>query len=305
MNPYSDTKPTQVQSPCDLCGSHTVREMYTASDRLRNDGALWTIVECGGCGVLRTLPELSDADLSQYYPDEYWGAAAPTKKWINSSQSEKTVFLSRCGLSGGRILDVGCGSGFFLRALDGQKWDRFGVEPSEAAAKEAERFIGAGHVVAGTLTQSEWMDSMFDVITLWSALEHANEPRVYLRETKRLVKTGGTLVIQVPNAASYQSRFFRGDWFALDAPRHRYHFNFPLMKRLLSESGFDVYRATYFSKAHNSHALRQSLKTKLLRGEPSLRRALFYASIPFIKPFDAMMSAVGKGATLTLAARSI
>ena len=305
MNADSDTKPPQVQAPCDLCGAHTVRELYTASDRLRNDGPLWTIVECDGCGVLRTLPELSDADLAQYYPDEYWGAPEPTQKWINSSQSEKTVFLSRCGLSGGRILDVGCGSGFFLRALDAQKWDRFGVEPSEAAAKEAERFIGTGHVVAGTLTQSGLADSMFDVITLWSALEHANEPRVYLREAKRLVKSGGTIVIQVPNVASYQSRFFQGDWFALDAPRHRYHFNFPLMQKLLSESGFDIYRTTYFSKAHNSHALRQSLKTKLLRGERSLRSALFYLSIPFIEPFDAIMSAAGRGATLTVAARSV
>jgi len=305
MKAHSDTGPHQVQSTCDVCGSNTVRELYTASDRLCNNGPLWTIVECIGCGVLRTLPELSDAELGRYYPDEYWGAPEPTQKWINSSQSEKTDFLAGCGLHGGKILDVGCGSGFFLRALNAEKWDRYGVEPSELAAKEAERFVGAGHVVVGTLTKTELPDSIFDVITMWSALEHANGPRAYLRAAKRLMKPGGTLVIQVPNAASYQARFFRGDWFALDAPRHRYHFNFSLLDKLLSESGFEVYRATYFSKAHNSHALRQSLKTRLLRDERSLHSGLFYVSIPFIKPFDAMMSALGKGATLTVAARSL
>jgi 2-polyprenyl-3-methyl-5-hydroxy-6-metoxy-1,4-benzoquinol methylase len=266
---------------------------------------LWTIAECSGCGVLRTLPALSDAELARYYPDEYWGAPEPLQKWINSSQSEKTGFIARCGLNGGRILDVGCGSGFFLRALDAEKWDRFGVEPSEAAAKEAERFVGTGHVIAGTLTESGFADSNFEVITLWSALEHANEPRAYLTEAKRLIKPDGTLVIQLPNAASYQARFFRGDWFALDAPRHRYHFNFGLLQKLLSEIGFEIYRATYFSKAHNSHALRQSLKKRLLRGDSPMRSALFLMSIPFIKPFDAVMSALGKGATLTVAARSV
>jgi 2-polyprenyl-3-methyl-5-hydroxy-6-metoxy-1,4-benzoquinol methylase len=304
MNADSDTGPHQVQSACDLCGSTSVRELYTASDRLCNDGPLWEIAECSGCGVLRTLPELTDDELALYYPDEYWGAPEPSQRWINSSQSEKTGFLYRCGLSGGRILDVGCGSGFFLRALDAEKWDRYGVEPSEAAAKEAERFVGTGHVVAGTLTQSGFDDSMFDVITLWSSLEHANAPQAYLRDAKRVLKAGGTLVIQLPNAASYQARIFKGDWFALDVPRHRYHFNLPLLQKLLMDSGFEIYRATYFSKAHNSHALRQSLKTRLLRGGSSLRSALFLMSIPFIKPFDAVMSALGKGATLTIAAHS-
>jgi 2-polyprenyl-3-methyl-5-hydroxy-6-metoxy-1,4-benzoquinol methylase len=294
----------QIQGACDVCGSYTARELYTASDRLRNDGELWTIAECSGCGVLRTLPELSDAELAGYYPEEYWGAPEPSQGWIRSSQSEKTTFLTRCGLVEGRILDVGCGSGFFLRALDSAKWDRFGIEPSETASKEAERFLGTGNVIAGNLTESGLADKTFDVITLWSALEHANEPRANLREAKRLLKPGGTLVIQVPNAASYQARFFQGDWFALDAPRHRYHFTFPLLQRLLSNNGFEIYRATYSSKAHNSHALRQSLKARLLRRDSALRRALFLASIPFIKPFDAMMSALNKGATLTVAARS-
>jgi 2-polyprenyl-3-methyl-5-hydroxy-6-metoxy-1,4-benzoquinol methylase len=305
MIPNPQAEPLQIQGACGVCGSYTARELYTASDRLRNDGELWTIAECSGCGVLRTLPELSEAELARYYPDEYWGAPEPSQSWIRSSQSEKTAFLSRCGLAGGRILDVGCGSGFFLRALDSAKWERFGIEPGEAAAREAERFLGTGHVIAGSLIESGFTGSTFDVITLWSALEHANEPRANLREAKRLIKPGGSLIIQVPNAASYQARFFRGDWFALDAPRHRYHFTFPLLQQMLSNNGFEIYRATYSSKAHNSHALRQSLKARLLRRDSTLHRALFLASIPLIKPFDAMMSALNKGATLTVAARSV
>jgi SAM-dependent methyltransferase len=306
MNPHPESNPDPIPRACDLCGSVTVRELYTAKDRLRNTDLPFKIAECCGCGVWRTLPEMSAVELASFYPDHYWGSGGPSQKWSESSQSDKTRFLTRCGLARGSILDVGCGSGFFLRALNPAKWQRFGVETSEPAARAAENVIGRGHVFAGTLTRSGWADSTFDVVTFWSALEHTNEPLANLREARRTIKPGGSLIVQVPNAGSYQARFFGGDWFSLDAPRHRYHFTLTLLDRLLAETGFEVYRVTYFSKAHNSHALRQSLKAKLLTNDSSpFSHTLFYASLPFVKPFDSVMSALGKGATLTVAARRV
>lgn len=301
-----ERQPDSVTSGCGLCGSTSGRELYTTKDRLGNSLESFRIVQCNGCGVLRTLPEMSETELDRFYPDDYWGGPEPSQKWISSSQSEKTQFLGRCGLSRGRILDVGCGSGFFLRALDSKKWERFGVETSAAASKAAEAAIGSGHVFTGTLTGSSWEGSLFDTVTFWSALEHTNEPRMNLRQARRIMKTGGTLIIQLPNAASYQARLFDGDWFALDAPRHRYHFTSLILERLLSETDFEVYRTTYYSKAHNSHALRQSLKAKLVTNSSSaINHALFYLSVPLVKPFDSAMSAFGKGATLTVAARAV
>jgi 2-polyprenyl-3-methyl-5-hydroxy-6-metoxy-1,4-benzoquinol methylase len=145
MNPQPQTNLQSNQIASDVCGSLSVRELYTAKDRLRNEDPEFKIAECRGCGVLRTLPEMSDAELARYYPDDDWGGSEPAQKWIESSQSEKTRFLSRCGLPEGKILDVGCGSGLFLRALDAANWDRFGVETSVAAVRAAERAIGSGH----------------------------------------------------------------------------------------------------------------------------------------------------------------
>lgn len=305
MNLKSDSSQRNSHG-CDLCGSTTVRELYTAKDRLRNTGEQFQIVECCGCAVLRTLPDMSEVELAEYYPDDYWGGPEPSDKWIADSQSEKTRFLSGSGLVGGKILDVGCGAGFFLRAIDSKRWDRYGVELSPAAARVAERSLGAGHVFSGTLTQSTWADSSFDVVTFWSALEHTNEPRANLREARRIIKSDGSLIVQLPNVASYQARFFGGDWFALDAPRHRYHFALNTLDRLLSETGFQIYGKSYYSRAHNSHALRQSLKTTLVsRDSGVLKRALFLMSIPLIKPFDWAMTAMGDGATLTVAARAV
>src|SRR6185436_4447479 len=181
-------------------------------------------------------------------------------EWIASSQADKLQFLSACNLTSGRILDVGCGSGFFLRALDASQWERVGVEISDGAAEAARRAIGGDRIFTGTLSQAAWPDSEFDVITLWSALEHTNQPRATLAEARRILKPGGSLIVQLPNAGSYQLRLFSGAWFALDVPRHRYHFTPETLESLLSATGFSSYRMTLFSKAYNAHALRQSLK---------------------------------------------
>src|SRR5262249_21979002 len=276
---------------CGICDSTTARVLYTASDRLRNSGEQFAIARCEGCGVLRTAPDLSDDELSSFYPEDYWGeSAAPSDSWIRHSQKEKVQFLERCGLDGGRILDVGCGSGFFLRAIDPNRWQRFGVETGENAASIAQQALG-DNIVRGTLGEARFSPESFDVITFWSALEHTNEPRQNLMLAARLLRRGGTLIVQVPNAASYQSRLFRGDWFSLDVPRHRYHYSHALLERLLDETGFSIYRTSFSSKAHNAHALRQSLKKRLW--EPLSGRWLFLLSIPFIRPVDFLMSALG------------
>lgn len=302
MKPQSEPD----SSSCGLCGSTRARELYTAKDHLSNSDEAFSIGRCLGCGVLRTLPAMSDGQLARYYPDDYWGDVdVPSKKWIDSSQSEKTRFLARCGLEGGTILDIGCGSGFFLRALDPNDWNRYGVEIGEKASRAATDALGIGRVFTGTLIESQWDNETFDVVIFWSALEHTNEPRANLVEARRILKSGGTLIVQVPNAASYQARAFGGVWSALDAPRHRYHFNQQTLGRLLDETGFKIYRSTFFSRSHNAHALRQSLKAKLQVNRSALGLPLFLLSTPFIKPFDWLMTALGQGATLTVAARSV
>jgi 2-polyprenyl-3-methyl-5-hydroxy-6-metoxy-1,4-benzoquinol methylase len=82
---------------------------------------------------------MTGRELALFYPRDYRGGDEPSPDWIRSSQKEKTDFISACGLKGGSILDVGCGSGFFLRALDRERWACFGVETGEEAARAAAR----------------------------------------------------------------------------------------------------------------------------------------------------------------------
>lgn len=287
---------------CEICGSNDWRQLFAAEDRLHLSKAAFQIVECAACGVRRTLPEMSEEELAKFYPDDYWGGI-PTESWIQSSQSDKTEFVKKCRLESGRILDVGCGAGFFLRALPENQWQRYGVEIGDEATHAAIQVLGSGKIFKGTLIEAKFEDAFFDVVTFWSALEHTNAPRANLSEARRILKPGGTIIVQVPNAASYQAKIFKGDWFALDAPRHRYHFNLQTLKRVLEDTGFAMYQSTFHSKVHNSHALRQSLKARLWH-KSLPKRAAFLFAIPFLKPFDFFMSSLDQGATMTVAARA-
>ena len=286
-----------------MCGAQHDRELFSAKDRLGLSNQLFAIFECEGCGVRRTMPEMSDAELASYYPDDYWGDD-PTEQWIRSSQREKTRFVLDCSpAGGGHILDVGCGAGFFLRALDAKNWQRYGVEVGKRAAEAAGRWLGEDRVQHGTLLEARFDPASFDVVTLWSSLEHMRDPKANLLEARRILKPSGLLIVQVPNANSYQARWFQGRWFALDVPRHRYHFDLHSLTRLLEATGFLINRKTFFSAAHNAHALRQSLKGTLREGS-NLKFGLFYLAVPFLKPFDRLMTLISEGATMTVAARA-
>jgi len=295
-----------AETGCDVCGSSDARELYKARDRLRNSDEMFAIVRCESCGVLRTLPVMTENELASYYPAEYWGSSSePSTFWIHESQKEKTRFLERCGLRGGAILDVGCGSGFFLRALDGRNWRRLGIDSSREAIETAQKELNGGAML-GSLFDARLPESSIDVVTFWSALEHTNNPRETLIETRRILKTGASVILQVPNAASYQARIFKQHWFALDAPRHRYHFTHATLERLLQQTGFLIYRVTFFSTSHNFHSLKQSLKTSLFSSSPSVgARAVIGLAMPLLRPLDVAMAALGRGATITLAARAI
>jgi 2-polyprenyl-3-methyl-5-hydroxy-6-metoxy-1,4-benzoquinol methylase len=288
---------------CEVCGAKDWRQLFATSDRLHLSAEPFSIIECAQCKVWRTLPDMSEEELGQFYPNDYWGGE-PTKEWIQASQSDKTNFVKQCQLKGGRILDVGCGAGFFLRALSEKSWLRYGVEIGSEAASAAATALGEEYIFKGTLIESKFENTSFDVVTFWSALEHTNEPRTNLIEARRILKPGGTIVIQVPNAASYQAKIFKGDWFSLDAPRHRYHFNLQNLKQILDATGFAIYHSTFQSKVHNSHALRQSLKAKLWHSSIP-KRAAFLLSIPLLKPLDFFMSGSDKGATMTVAAHAV
>jgi SAM-dependent methyltransferase len=139
---------------------------------------------------------------------------------------------------GGRLLDVGCGSGGFLESMSLLGWDAVGVEVDPMAVKAAQDKKLRVHL--GDLEAQNFPDNMFDVIVLQHVIEHLHDPIGLLKECRRLLKSGGRLILITPNVQSWGHRLFKDTWRGLEPPRHLYLFSSRTLPALAKASGFAI-----------------------------------------------------------------
>ena len=140
----------------------------------------------------------------------------------------------------GLLLDVGCGSGEFLKRMEEMGYQVEGTEVDSCAVENA-RSKGL-QVRLGTVEELLYPDNYFGVIVMSHVIEHVHDPTELLKECYRILKPGGKLVLVTPNVSSLMHRFFGPSWPALDPPRHLYIFNPPSLRRLVEEANFEGLR---------------------------------------------------------------
>ena len=241
--------------PCNLCGADAADPRFTLPDLLlEREDVVATLVQCRQCGLVYQNPRPALAEMGAHYPPEYepyaTNAGGKQASWLLRRAIEYGIrkrcrFVTRHKKEGGRLLDVGCATGVFLRGMQRTpgNWELHGVEISEHAARIARRHSGL-HVHLGTLEEAAFPDAYFDAVTMWDVLEHLHNPAASLREIERILKPDGVIVIRVPNAASWGARLFGPYWAGLDAPRHLYLFSPRTLSRLLQRTGFRVVHQT-------------------------------------------------------------
>jgi len=141
------------------------------------------------------------------------------------------------GNRGGRLLDVGCGNGWFLSKMRDLGWQVWGVEPDAVAADLARTMRGL-HVDTGTLEDVKLPDDFFDAVTLHHVIEHIPCPKRSLEECYRVVRAGGRLVIVTPNFESGGFQRFGPNCWHLEAPRHLYLYSLRSLQQCVEQAGF-------------------------------------------------------------------
>lgn len=140
----------------------------------------------------------------------------------------------------GRLLDVGCGSGYKLKFLQDLGWQAEGVDIDPVAVESA-RAKGLS-VRLGTLEVQNYPDNYFDAITMSHLIEHVYNPLGVLGECYRILKPGGRLVVVTPNNESWMHRLFKDSWLALDPPRHLNIFSLASMRLIMGKTGFKKFK---------------------------------------------------------------
>ena len=260
---------------CILCGSPERKLLIRQGE--------WNVLRCQECGlgVLDPHPdqwELSDLYQTHYLEDLYGVGfevgSVEMKKRL--SQETHRIRFFRYAKRSGRLLDIGCGMGYFLAACRNWGYEVEGMDISEDSATYVRKHLNIT-VSVGTVEEIDYPPASFDVITMWHFLEHARDPRVYLGKAHKWLKPSGLLVVDVPNYTSTDARYAWENWKGWHLPFHLYHFTPETLCRFLVKQSFKVVRR----KSYLSESVKEKLERKRIPRMVARGIARFYSGHSF------------------------
>ncbi|HEX3880466.1 MAG TPA: class I SAM-dependent methyltransferase [Bryobacteraceae bacterium] len=265
-------------SACLICGATAAAAILSGSDRLYGTTSRqFDVVECSSCGMLRLDPQPPPEELGQYYPSDYWfspdssAASRFEEAYRRFVLRDHVHFVSRAiqdSGAKGALLDAGCGGGLFLGMMRERGFRVLGLDYSPKAAAIAWKRQQAPAVCA-VLDHAPFRAGTLGALSMFHVLEHLYDPRAYLCAARELLEPAGRLIVQVPNAASWQFRLLGRSWNGIDVPRHLFDYRARDLEKLLASAGFRVVRRKFFNLRDNPAGLASSLAPRL---DPMARR---------------------------------
>lgn len=237
---------TTAPEPCVACGG-------SRRSTLLNSNGTWGVDDCGVCGLHRLWMERPGPTAGDEYagidPARYRRALAELRR----KSANRLLDLLEERTAGRRLLDVGCGFGWFLDAATRRGWRATGIDPSPRAAVDG---TAQGlDVRRGEFPRSSPEGETFDVIAFLDVLEHLPDPRATLAAAARRLNAGGVVAIKLPNQAGPLYRIAlaltRAAGGRLRAPLerlyqlafpypHLYYYGVLSLTTLLRRNGFEV-----------------------------------------------------------------
>lgn len=233
---------------CNLCGCEKYSVLYkTYSGDIVADPESYKITEhsssepvrivkCNACGLIYANPRPAAQKIKDAYNsmvDEDYLAEEMGRR-----MSARTILkrLNKARVHG-RLLDVGCATGFLLDEARKANWDVYGVELSGWAAGYAKDKFGISAIFRGTLEDAHYPDNYFDAVILKDSIEHLLDPKATLVEIRRILKPSGIICINTPDCGSFISKILKARWWGIKQS-HLYYFNCKTLWKMLDVTGF-------------------------------------------------------------------
>ena len=205
---------------CPLCNGRS-GAVFTATDwNLGTSTEEFEYFRCSICSGVFTSPV--PEDMGKYYPPSYPAYESNLGTSIREPDSldHKKLEIVRRYVSGGRLLEIGPGSGGFLRVAKEAGFHVEAIEMDLDCCLFLRGTLGISTVHAQDIIGSLATLPSYDVVILWHVIEHLPSPGTVIEHLSRHLNPGGILVLAAPNPESLQFRFFGKYWVHLDAPRH-------------------------------------------------------------------------------------
>lgn len=280
----TDPENSLEQVHCMLCGSGEARTVWPSNvDGHHTDPQLeefdytyasvslgiqrhHCIVRCVRCGLIYVSPRPTQAGGAGIYrrlrDERYASLREERVEHFEHDLAELEQFGPR-----GPVLDVGCGSGYFLDAARRRGWD-----PAQGVELNS-WMVELGHeagldIAGGQLRDQNYPEGFFQLVSFWDVIEHMNDPLAELAEARRILRPGGLLVLLVPDAASFWARILGERWWAV-IRMHLFYFTGETVTRMLEQCGFRVERVGTYPKRAKLGYL-----NNLFRDQPLIHRTL-------------------------------
>lgn len=259
-------------TPCALCGAGG------ASARFAVAGG--TYVACDECGLLRLDPLPSVDEAAALYGAGYFeegddGGYAGYDRAEAAHRHNASAHLDRIealGASSGRLVEIGCATGWLLIEAQHRGFDVSGVEVSDHARQLAA--ARAGTEIAPSIADADASiePGSVDVVVAVQVLEHLVDPADALATFARWLRPGGVLLVETWDAGSATARAFGARWQQLTPPSVIWLFDRRTLPHLLRDAGFDAVSLRATSKRVGVGSVLELLASKAPRVAGPLRR---------------------------------
>jgi SAM-dependent methyltransferase len=196
---------------------------------------------------------VSHAAARGYY-DEYWAREAPPPENDPLGPTRARLLGERLAATGARtVLEVGCGTGELVAALDREGLAAEGMEISSRAVAEARRRHPGARFVEHSVEELPWPveRGSFDAVVSFEVIEHLLRPRRLLEGAAAALAPGGHLALTTPYHGLLKNLALAGlafdRHFAVEGDHIRF-FSDRALRRLLAEAGFDVLELVHFGR---------------------------------------------------------
>jgi 2-polyprenyl-3-methyl-5-hydroxy-6-metoxy-1,4-benzoquinol methylase len=219
-------------SNCIICSSANVKSLKGYYEQHQ-------LIKCQSCGLVFMERIPSKEELEKHYGRYSYGSersiSEATIKSYNKLLDEFEKYRSN-----NRILDVGCGRGWFLIEARKRGWEVYGTEYSETAVALCEK--ESIKMEEGALKKELFSNEYFDVITSFEVIEHINNPNEEINNIHSFLRRGGLFYCTTPNFNSIMRHFLKEKYDVIGYPEHLTYYSKRTLNTLLRKHGFKVFQ---------------------------------------------------------------
>jgi len=224
--------------PCPLCNKDDYKLLF------KKQG--FYFVRCNDCGVIYVNPQIIEEKIINFYKkdsnaNKFWIEVllSPTEIKLNNKKHRMILNSLSKYVEKGRLLDVGCSFGHFLKDARERGYDVRGIELENEAVKYAREKFGL-KIQQKTLSQCNFEKEKFDVVTALAVLEHVANPLKLLREIRQILKPEGILYLEMPNVESLACAILHEKARTFTGRNHLTYFSLTTLTAILEKAGFKV-----------------------------------------------------------------